>query len=131
MRPFLLLFDSPRCSLLGILSHTLNFLLLTSLLFLSSMSMNSLSVSSLLRFENGYSRFSPVTSNNAVMSQFSTSQCANCLLLPIFNLSIQNNLVRLPLLILLLKSCFLSLVENIGFEPMTPCLQSRCSSQLS
>ena len=23
------------------------------------------------------------------------------------------------------------LVENIGFEPMTPCLQSRCSSQLS
>jgi hypothetical protein len=22
-------------------------------------------------------------------------------------------------------------VENIGFEPMTPCLQSRCSSQLS
>jgi hypothetical protein len=25
----------------------------------------------------------------------------------------------------------LSLVENIGFEPMTPCLQSRCSSQLS
>ena len=28
-------------------------------------------------------------------------------------------------------SPFLSLVENIGFEPMTPCLQSRCSSQLS
>ena len=24
-----------------------------------------------------------------------------------------------------------SVVENIGFEPMTPCLQSRCSSQLS
>jgi len=22
-------------------------------------------------------------------------------------------------------------VENNGFEPMTPCLQSRCSSQLS
>gem|GEM_PF-1996469 len=22
-------------------------------------------------------------------------------------------------------------VENIGVEPMTPCLQSRCSSQLS
>ena len=25
----------------------------------------------------------------------------------------------------------LGIVENIGFEPMTPCLQSRCSSQLS
>jgi len=25
----------------------------------------------------------------------------------------------------------LRIVENIGFEPMTPCLQSRCSSQLS
>ena len=25
----------------------------------------------------------------------------------------------------------LFLVENNGFEPMTPCLQSRCSSQLS
>ena len=23
------------------------------------------------------------------------------------------------------------IVENIGFEPMTPCLQNRCSSQLS
>ncbi len=23
------------------------------------------------------------------------------------------------------------LVENNGFEPLTPCLQSRCSSQLS
>jgi len=22
-------------------------------------------------------------------------------------------------------------VENIGFEPMTPCVQGRCSSQLS
>ena len=27
--------------------------------------------------------------------------------------------------------CSLFLVEDIGFEPMTPCLQSRCSSQLS
>ena len=26
---------------------------------------------------------------------------------------------------------FLPIVEDIGFEPMTPCLQSRCSSQLS
>ena len=26
---------------------------------------------------------------------------------------------------------FLSVVENNGFEPLTPCLQSRCSSQLS
>ncbi len=25
----------------------------------------------------------------------------------------------------------ISLVENNGFEPLTPCLQSRCSSQLS
>ena len=24
-----------------------------------------------------------------------------------------------------------NLVENIGVEPMTPCLQSKCSSQLS
>ena len=24
-----------------------------------------------------------------------------------------------------------NLVENNGFEPLTPCLQSRCSSQLS
>ena len=23
------------------------------------------------------------------------------------------------------------IVENIGFEPMTPCVQGRCSSQLS
>ena len=28
-------------------------------------------------------------------------------------------------------STFFSLVENNGFEPLTPCLQSRCSSQLS
>ena len=26
---------------------------------------------------------------------------------------------------------FGQLVENNGFEPLTPCLQSRCSSQLS
>jgi len=26
---------------------------------------------------------------------------------------------------------FFLLVENIGVEPMTPCLQSKCSSQLS
>ena len=26
---------------------------------------------------------------------------------------------------------FHTFVEDIGFEPMTPCLQSRCSSQLS
>ena len=30
-----------------------------------------------------------------------------------------------------LNNCQLFKVENIGFEPMTPCLQSRCSSQLS
>ena len=28
-------------------------------------------------------------------------------------------------------ACMRPDVENIGFEPMTPCLQSRCSSQLS
>ena len=32
---------------------------------------------------------------------------------------------------LLLLPALSPLVENIGFEPMTPCLQSRCSSQLS
>ena len=29
------------------------------------------------------------------------------------------------------SSFFISNVENNGFEPLTPCLQSRCSSQLS
>ena len=33
-----------------------------------------------------------------------------------------------PDTVLLSYSCF---VENNGFEPLTPCLQSRCSSQLS
>ena len=32
---------------------------------------------------------------------------------------------------LLFPSCQGSFVENNGFEPLTPCLQSRCSSQLS
>ena len=32
---------------------------------------------------------------------------------------------------LLFSSCQGSFVENNGFEPLTPCLQSRCSSQLS
>jgi len=27
--------------------------------------------------------------------------------------------------------CSLFRVENNGFEPLTPCLQNRCSSQLS
>jgi len=27
--------------------------------------------------------------------------------------------------------CSFPRVENNGFEPLTPCLQSRCSSQLS
>ena len=31
----------------------------------------------------------------------------------------------------LLRKRIQTLVEDIGFEPMTPCLQSRCSSQLS
>ena len=30
-----------------------------------------------------------------------------------------------------LNNSILKFVEDIGFEPMTPCLQSRCSSQLS
>jgi hypothetical protein len=38
-----------------------------SLLYFSSMSMNSLLVSSYFRFENGYSRLPPVTSNNAII----------------------------------------------------------------
>ena len=29
------------------------------------------------------------------------------------------------------KNQMLSLVENKGFEPLTPCVQGRCSSQLS
>ena len=29
----------------------------------------------------------------------------------------------------IMSMCYL--VENNGFEPLTPCLQSRCSSQLS
>ena len=34
--------------------------------------------------------------------------------------------------VLLVSTCQRSLcVENNGFEPLTPCLQSRCSSQLS
>ena len=37
-----------------------------------------------------------VGTNNAVTSQCSISQCANCLLLPYFNFSIFSNLVRLP-----------------------------------
>ena len=28
-------------------------------------------------------------------------------------------------------SCGSGFVENNGFEPLTPCVQSRCSSQLS
>ena len=63
--------------------------------YFSSMSMNSLLVYSLLRFENGYSRFPRKTSNNAVISQFSISQCANCLLLPFSIFQFFINLVRL------------------------------------
>ncbi len=29
------------------------------------------------------------------------------------------------------KLSFFGLVENNGFEPLTPCVQGRCSSQLS
>ena len=41
-----------------------------------------------------------------------------------------------PIIICVCASCQISLsiiviVENNGFEPLTPCLQSRCSSQLS
>ena len=31
----------------------------------------------------------------------------------------------------LLTNCFSQIVENNGFEPLTPCVQGRCSSQLS
>ena len=30
-----------------------------------------------------------------------------------------------------LRSILLGIVENNGFEPLTPCVQGRCSSQLS
>ena len=41
-----------------------------------------------------------------------------------------NSLLSSPC-ILYPVSCILLKVEDIGFEPMTPCVQGRCSSQLS
>ena len=40
------------------------------------------------------------------------------------------NMSKISILACTLR-CFEVLVENNGFEPLTPCLQSRCSSQLS
>ena len=37
----------------------------------------------------------------------------------------------LPYNLITLQPDDLTCVENNGFEPLTPCLQSRCSSQLS
>ena len=39
--------------------------------------------------------------------------------------------IRLPRLWLIAYSLSLENVENNGFEPLTPCVQGRCSSQLS
>ena len=47
-----------------------------------------------------------------------------------FNMS--KNAVRFELLLIgFADQHSHELVENNGFEPLTPCLQSRCSSQLS
>ena len=39
--------------------------------------------------------------------------------------------VKICLSIMSMTSPLFFLVEDIGFEPMTPCVQGRCSSQLS
>ncbi len=61
----------------------------------------------------------------------------SCFLLPLTRLSFYNGLpialTRLTLvpfylcLLYLLPSCLACMVEMSGFEPLTPCLQSRCS----
>ncbi len=55
---------------------------------------------------------------------------ASCILTAILLLS-RSLLFRLFSMSKISTAFFLPTVENNGFEPLTPCLQSRCSSQLS
>jgi hypothetical protein len=80
--------------------------------------------------------------NNAAKNhflKFAKPHKATPCLSTIFKFYLQHN--RLTFFFTLFAFCFTlsafsfylsaSQVENIGFEPMTPCLQGRCSSQLS
>ena len=89
-------------------------------------------------FRNGSFLTLLITSNNAinnpsytVNSELSTAFYA-CYLFSIFQIF---ELTRLSVLLFLIINCQLFIVncfvENIGVEPMTSCLQSRRSSQLS
>lgn len=95
---------------------------MSSVVFYSyNMSKNFLLVDSTFAHPNGSSAFRSSTSSNVV----SSSNLILSITYELFQLSINLSLISCKYKLLL------KLVEDIGVEPMTSCVQGRRSSQLS
>ena len=95
-----------------------------------------------IRIFTGLGLFAPYRNFSQLITSFFASESLGILHAPlftffrVFRLSLEPATLGVDMgllcsFTLLFPSCQGSFVENNGFEPLTPCLQSRCSSQLS
>ena len=95
-----------------------------------------------IRIFTGLGLFAPYRNFSLLITSFFASESLGILHAPlftffrVFRLSLEPATLGVDMgllcsFTLLFPSCQGSFVENNGFEPLTPCLQSRCSSQLS
>ena len=95
-----------------------------------------------IRIFTGLGLFAPYRNFSQLITSFFASESLGILHAPlftffrVFRLCLESATLGVDMgllcsFTLLFSSCQGSFVENNGFEPLTPCLQSRCSSQLS
>ena len=95
-----------------------------------------------IRIFTGLGLFAPYRNFSQLITSFFASESLGILHAPlftffrVFRLCLETATLGVDMgllcsFTLLFPSCQGSFVENNGFEPLTPCLQSRCSSQLS
>ena len=95
-----------------------------------------------IRIFTGLGLFAPYRNFSQLITSFFASESLGILHAPlftffrVFRLCLETATLGVDMgllcsFTLLFSSCQGSFVENNGFEPLTPCLQSRCSSQLS